>query len=177
MSGPPDVELERICTPEEVHQALDNMARAIDSRLGGRDCLAICVLQGGLITAGMLMPRIDAPLQIDSVHITRYRNTTQGGEIDWRATPNTPLTGRRVLLVDDILDEGHSLAAIREWCLEQGAAEVRIAVLVNKLHERKAPAIHADFIGLDLPDRYLVGYGMDYQGWFRNAPGIFAINE
>ncbi len=176
-SGPPQVELERLCTPEEVEAAVDRMAGAIDAHLNGRDAVALCVLQGGIIPAGMLVPRVEAPLQLDSVHVTRYRNTTRGGEIDWCATPRTPLAGRRVLLIDDILDEGHSLAAIRDWCLEQGAAEVQIAVLVNKLHQRKAPHIHADYVGLELPDRYLVGYGMDFQGWFRNAAGILAVPD
>ncbi|MEX1080865.1 MAG: hypoxanthine-guanine phosphoribosyltransferase [Halofilum sp. (in: g-proteobacteria)] len=177
MNGPPDIELECLCTVEEVERAFDRMAGEIDAHLAGRDALALCVLQGGIIPAGILVPRVEAPLQLDSVHVTRYRNTTRGGDIDWCATPRTPVTGRRVLLVDDILDEGYSLAAIRDWCLAQGAEEVRVAVLVNKLHERKAPGIRADFVGLDLPDRYLVGYGMDFQGWFRNAAGILAVPD
>lgn len=177
MSGPPIVELERLCTPEEVDAAVDRMAGEIDVHLNGRDAVALCVLQGGIIPAGMLVPRVDAPLQLDSVHITRYRNTTRGGEIEWCATPGTSLAGRRVLLIDDILDEGYSLVALRDWCLEQGADEVQIAVLVSKQHERKAPGVDADYVGLELPDRYLVGYGMDFQGWFRNAAGILAVPD
>ncbi len=177
MTGPPDVRLERVCAPQEVDAAFDRMAEQIDAHLGGDHCVALCVLQGGIIAAGMLAPRIAAPLQLDSVHLTRYRKTTRGGEIEWFETPRTPLAGQRVLIVDDILDEGHSLVAIRDWCREQGAAEVSIAVLVNKRHERKAPGLEAGFVGLDLPDRYLVGYGMDYKGWYRNAPGIFAVED
>lgn len=168
---------ERLFAPEQVDAALERMARAITGRLDGGDCLVLCLLQGAIIPAGMLLPRIEAPLELDSVHVTRYRNTTRGGDIEWRTLPRTPVADRRVLLVDDILDEGHSLAAVRAWCHGQGAREVLAAVLVDKRHDRKHPAAHADFIGLEVPDRYVFGYGMDYRGWHRNAPGIFALAE
>ena len=168
---------ERLYTPAEVEQAADRLATAIDAWLNGRDCVALCLLQGAIVTTGMLLPRVHAPLQLDSIHVTRYRNTTRGHDLEWFASPRTPLKGRRVLIIDDILDEGHSLAAVEAWCNEQEAAEVRAAVLVNKHHDRKTPEAHADFIGLEIPDRYVFGYGMDYHGWHRNAPGIYALPD
>lgn len=168
---------ERLFAPAEVDAALDGMARAIDTHFAGADCVALCLLQGGIVPAGLLLPRLTTPLQLDSVHVTRYRNTTRGGEIEWLATPRTPLAQQRVLLIDDILDEGHSLAAVRDWCLDAGASEVLAAVLVDKRHARKHPRIRPDFVGLEVPDRYVFGYGMDYRGFHRNAPGIFAIDD
>lgn len=168
---------ERLFTPEEVDAAVARMARAITERLGDGDCLVLCLLQGAIIPAGMLLPRVRSPLELDAVHVTRYRNTTRGGDIEWRTLPRTPVAGRRVLLLDDILDEGHSFAAVQGWCREQGAREVLVAVLVAKRHDRKHPAVRPDFVGLEVPDRYVFGYGMDYRGWHRNAPGIFALAE
>lgn len=178
MSDVPPVEnSERLFAPAEVDAALDRMARAIDEHFGGADCVALCLLQGGIIPAGLLLPRLTTPLQLDSVHVSRYRNTTRGGEIEWLARPRTPLARQRVLLIDDILDEGHSLAAVQAWCLEAGARDVLTAVLVDKRHARKHPRARADIVGLEAPDRYLFGYGMDYRGFHRNAPGIFAIDD
>ena len=171
----PDIrEAECLHAPDAVESAIRRMGREITARLDGRECLVLCVLQGGIVPAGMLLPAIDAPLQLDSVHVTRYRNTTRGGEVEWRVRPRTPVGGRRVLVVDDILDEGHSLAAIRQWLSGEGAEEILMAVLVDKQHDRKHPDLAVDHVGLTVPDRYVFGYGMDYRGWHRNAPGIFA---
>lgn len=168
---------ELLYEPAAVDAALDGMAQAIDAWLVGRDCVVLCMLQGAIVPVGLLLPRLRSPLELDSIHVTRYRNTTRGHDLEWLALPRTPLGGRRVLLVDDILDEGHSLAAADAWCRQQQSAEVQSAVLVEKRHTRKSPDITADFVGLDVPDRYVFGYGMDYHGWHRNASGIFALPE
>lgn len=175
MSVPDVSRAERLYAPADVDAAIGRMAAAIDRRLDGADCLALCLLQGGIVPAGLLLPRLAAPLELDSVHLSRYRNTTRGGDVEWRAHPRTAVNGRRVLLIDDILDEGHSLAAVCDWLRTEGAGEILVAVLVEKHHERKHPLLAADFVGLEVPDRYVFGYGMDYRGWHRNAPGIFAL--
>lgn len=177
MSVPTVATAERLFTQEEMGLAFDRMAVAIDAHYGDDSCVALCLLQGGIIPAGLLLSRLQMPLELDSIHLTRYRNTTRGGDIEWLATPRTPLAGRRVLLIDDILDEGHSIAAVRAWCFETGAHEVMTAVLVDKQHDRKHPEAHADFVGVNVPDRYVFGCGMDYRGYHRNAPGIFAIDD
>lgn len=175
---PPSIEgAERLYSPAGVDAAVSRIAAAIDETMQGDTCVALCILQGGIVFTGMLLPRLNTPLQLDSIHVTRYRGQTSGGDLEWHALPRTPVRGRQVLLLDDILDEGHSLAAVRDWCFEQGAAEVRIAVLVEKEHRRKHPDVAADIVGLRVEDRYVVGYGMDYGGWYRNAPGIFALDE
>lgn len=178
MSPVPSIEgSDRLFTQAQVDRELDRMAREIDARYGGEDCVALCVLQGGIIPAGLLLPRMSTPVELDSVHITRYRKTTSGGDIDWLATPRTPLADRHVLLIDDILDEGHSIVAVADWCRESGARDVAVAVVVEKTHERKHPRARADFVGVAVPDRYVFGYGMDYRGFYRNAPGLFAVTD
>ncbi len=159
-----------------VEAALDRMAAEITARLADTNPLVYAVMNGGLILAGRILPRLPFPLEVAYLHATRYGHAIQGTLLDWRVRPTQDLRGRTVLVLDDILDEGHTLEAIIEHLKEEGAAEVLSAVLVHKLHERKArPGMRADFTGLDIPDRFLFGCGMDYQGYWRNAPGIYAV--
>jgi hypoxanthine phosphoribosyltransferase len=140
----------------------------------------LTVMHGGLPFAGQLALEIGAhglDLELDYLHATRYRGETSGGELVWKHRPATPLRGRRVLLVDDIVDEGHTLATVRAWCMEQGASDVRIAALVVKQHGRCVPGLRADYAGLDVPDRYVFGYGMDYHEQGRNLPAIYALQQ
>lgn len=140
----------------------------------------LTVMHGGLPFAGQLSLELGAlglDLEFDYLHATRYRGQTSGGELVWKHRPATALYGRRVLLVDDILDEGYTLAAVREWCLQQGATDVRIAALAVKRHDRAIAGIGADYVGLEVPDRYVFGFGMDYHEQGRNLPGIYALKD
>lgn len=159
---------------QAVEAALDKMATAIGSVMQHRNPLVLCVLTGAIIPAGHLLTRLPFPMQIDYIHATRYRGKTSGGELNWKVRPTHSLKDRTVLVVDDILDEGITLAAILEHCRQEGASEVYSAVLVEKQHDRKN-GLQADFVGLRTEDRYLFGYGMDYKDYLRNAPGIYAV--
>ena len=161
---------------KQVEAALDKMATLINARLAGCNPLVLSVLNGGIVTAGKLITRLNMPLTIDAINASRYQNQTSGGTIEWVLKPGTALTDRTILIIDDILDEGITLAAIRDYCLEQGANAVFCAVLVDKVLGHEKP-INADFVGLQVENRYLFGYGMDYKGYLRNAPGIFACNR
>lgn len=165
---------ERLYSAEAVQQAIERMAQAISSDLADRNPVLLCVMNGGLIPMGCLLPHLEFPLRVDYIHATRYRERTFGTELEWKKYHEAPLQGETVLIVDDILDEGHTLQAIVEYCVAQDAKEVRTAVLAHKLHDRGAD-IQADYVGLTVPDRYVFGFGMDYKGYWRNAAGIFAI--
>ncbi len=159
-----------------VEIALNNMAAEINVHLADENPLVLCVINGGIIVTGQLLPKLNFPLTLDSICASRYRNQTAGSEIHWLFTPATPLTDRTVLIVDDILDEGHTLKALVDWCQQQGAGKVYTAVLLNKELDCSKP-IQADFIGLHVANHYLFGYGMDYKGYLRNAAGIYACKE
>ncbi|MFA6163034.1 MAG: hypoxanthine-guanine phosphoribosyltransferase [Methylobacter sp.] len=161
---------------QQVEAAIDKMAQEINTLLADRNPLLLCVLNGGIVMAGKLLTRLKIPLTIDAINASRYQNQTSGGSIEWVLKPGTPLKDRTVLIIDDILDEGITLEAIYQYCLEQGATSVYSAVLVDKILDHKKP-ITADFIGLEVEDRYLFGYGMDYKGYLRNAAGIYACQE
>ncbi len=167
-------EAECLYTAEEVQTAIDKLATAITRKVDGLDPLILCVMTGGIILTGQLLPRLRFPLRLDYVHATRYANQTQGGQLAWIARPRVPLKGRVVIAVDDILDEGITLAEIVKACKADGASAVYSAVLVNKRHDRKN-GFEADFVGLEVDDRYVFGFGMDYKGYLRNAKGIFAV--
>ncbi|MCB1907240.1 MAG: hypoxanthine-guanine phosphoribosyltransferase [Rhodocyclaceae bacterium] len=169
-------EADCLYTAEQVEAAIDTLADGLSVFYRDRNPLLYVVMNGGLIFAGRLLPRLDFPLEVAYLHATRYGMATQGTLLDWRVRPTQKLDGRHVLVLDDILDEGHTLAAITDYLRDEGAADVRTAVLVHKQHSRKAfPGMRADFSGLDVVDRFLFGYGMDYKGYWRNAPGIFAV--
>lgn len=164
-----------LCDETRVEAALDDMATAITRRLGDAHPILVCLMNGGVVPFGRLLTRLHFPLQVDYVHATRYGTKLRGGELDWIAGPFVPATGRSVLLVDDILDEGATLKAIEERYRADGAREVCKAVLVRKDRPRNVH-IDVEFVGLEIPDRYVFGYGMDYKSWLRNAPGIYAVS-
>ena len=160
----------------EIELTLDRLAARITDALADRMPLALCVMGGAVVFTGKLLPRLGFPLEFDYLHATRYRDGTRGGEIEWSALPRKEVAGRCVLLMDDILDEGHTLAAAKTKLLEMGAAEVWIAVLAEKDLGHAKP-VTAEFVGLTLPNRYVFGMGMDAYGFWRNLPAIYAMKE
>jgi hypoxanthine phosphoribosyltransferase len=154
-----------------------DMGRQIDAALDGERAVFLTVMNGALIFAGQLALAIRTDLEFDYVHATRYRGSTSGSELHWLREPAVSLVDRVVLLVDDILDEGHTLKAVRDDCYQRGARRVLIASLCTKRHDRLAEGITSDFNGIELPDRYVFGFGMDYHEQGRNLPGIYALRE
>lgn len=160
-----------------IDEALDAQARLLTERLERSNPLAMVVLHGGLIYAGHLLTRLNFRLQQDYIHATRYRGEQTGGsELHWLAAPHSELSGRSILLLDDIFDEGHTLKAIMDYCLENGAKEVVTAVLLTKQHDRGI-AMKPDYSALEVEDRYVFGFGMDLHHSWRNANGIYAVKE
>ena len=166
---------ECLWTREQLELACDSMAQAITARLADANPLLLVVMTGGLVPAAMLLPRLEFPLQVDYIHLTRYGAATVGGEIEWVRRPPAHLAGRTVLLVDDLLDHGLTLQAAVHECELLGARSVLTAVLAVKRMGQRAGLAGVDFHAVETPDRYLFGYGMDYKSWWRNGAGIFAV--
>ena len=165
-----------IHTEEEVAAAVSRVAREITGKLGETNPLLLVVMSGGVPFAGHLMTQLHFPLEFDYLHVTRYGQETSGGALSWRAAPWTPVKGRTVIILDDILDEGLTLAAIVERMKELGARACYTAVATDKLNGKNKP-LKADFVALTVPDRFVFGYGMDVRGAFRNLPAIYAMKE
>lgn len=161
----------------DINEALDRMANEITRDLKDQNPLVICVMTGALITTGHLATRLHFPMEMDYIHATRYRGAVRGGDLHWLVEPRQSLKNRSVLIVDDIFDGGLTLAAIIDYCKQAGAREVRTAVMVSKNRQREAGVdFEPDYVGLTTEDRFLFGFGLDYQEYLRNVPGIYAVN-
>lgn len=169
-------EADRLYSETEVEAAIDRIAAQIDARLADKNPVLLTVLNGGIVFAAKLVMRLRFPFELDAINASRYRGETRGSLIRWLLKPSIALAGRTVLIVDDILDEGVTLAEIVKYCKEQGAGAVHTCVLIDKQIGGAKPC-HADFAALEAENRYLFGYGMDYKNYLRNAPGIFACKE
>lgn len=158
-----------------LERAIVALAGRLDAALQGERALFLTVMQGGLIFAAELALALRTDVEFDYVHATRYRGKTRGKELQWLRKPQADMRGRTVLLVDDILDEGHTLDEVRQACLDMGARRVWLVTLCTKRHDRRAADFEADFNGVDVPDRYVFGFGMDFHEQGRNIPAIRAM--
>ena len=165
-----------LCPAEAVTGAVRRVAAEISGALASAHPLVLCVMSGAVVFTGQLLPRLEFPLDLDYVHLTRYGDATVGGRIEWKMFPAAKIAGRVVLVIDDILDEGHTLAEIRRRVLAAGAAKCYAAVFADKTIGRAKPAA-ADFVGITLPDRYVFGFGMDVKGAWRNLPAVYAMKQ
>jgi len=167
---------DQVASAEQVEAAVRRVAVEIEAKLGGAYPLVLAVMGGAVVFAGQLLPMLRFPLDFDYVHASRYGDATRGAALAWRVSPPDLAKGRTVLVVDDILDHGETMAAIRARLLEVGAQSVYCAVLVDKILDKKKP-IRPDFTGLAIPDRFVFGCGMDAKGFWRNLPEIRAMKE
>jgi len=163
-------------TEAEVDASIDNMALKINATLKTHNPIVLCVMNGGIVTTGKLLPKLNFPLTLDAINVSRYGNNTHGSQLNWLQKPITLLADRSVLIIDDILDQGITLDTIYRYCREQGARHIFSAVLIDKKINTIKP-IQADFIGLSVDNYYLYGSGMDYKGYLRNAAGIYACTN
>ena len=167
---------ELIHSEQTVNEAVQRLATEITQVLAHQYPLVLCVMSGAVVFAGQLLPQLRFPRDFDYVHLSRYGNNMSGGEIYWRVEPNKNLRDRVVLVLDDILDEGITLAAIRDKVLKNGATAFYSAVFAEKDTGLPKPCA-ADFVGLPVPNRYVFGFGMDIQGAWRNLPAIYAVTD
>ncbi len=167
---------ECLFAPAAVARALDAQAERIGRLAGPGEVLSIIALmKGGMYPAVELSRRLGGALRIDYVHATRYREATRGGSIHWQHWPDSLELGDHVVLVDDIFDEGHTMAAVAERLGAQGVRQVTTAVLARKRHDRGLDRDWVDDHALEVPDRYVFGCGMDYRGLWRQLDGIWAL--
>ena len=167
---------EQVCSAASVAQAVKRIAAEITRALADDNPLVLSVMGGAIVFTGQLLPLLRFPLDFDYLHLTRYGNATTGGRIEWKVFPLKAVAGRVVLVVDDILDEGYTMAEIRARILAAGARRCYCAVFADKDIGRSKP-VAADFVGLTLPNRYVFGFGMDIKGAWRNLPEIYAVKE
>jgi len=171
-------EAECLYSLAEISDALDRMANEITHKLKNTNPLILCVMTGALIPTGHIATRLHFPIEIDYLHVTRYRGTTRGGDLHWLVEPRHSLKDRTILIIDDIMDGGLTLSAIIDYCKQARAKDIYTAVMVSKQRVRE-PGVNfePDFIGVTTEDRYLFGFGLDYEEYLRNVPGIYAVHS
>ena len=156
---------------------LDELANRITEDYRGKELTVIAILNGSFIFMADLLRRIPLPLQVDGWSVSSYHGTKTSGSINFRQTQLADVRGRHVLLLDDILDSGLTIHSIKERLEnEAGAASLRVCVLLRKNVERARP-VEADYVGFDIPNEFVVGYGLDYNERYRNLPFIGILNE
>lgn len=167
---------ELIRSADEVQAAVHRVAHAVNNTLADQHPLVLSVMGGAVVFTGQLLPMLDFPLDFDYLHVSRYGHEKQGGELHWKVAPRENVRDKVVLVVDDILDEGETLHAIKQRVMELGARKFYSAVFADKENGKEKP-IRADFVGMELPNRFVFGYGMDIHGAWRNLPAIYAVKD
>ncbi len=169
---------EQIFDEAAVMDAVANVAYKLNDRFNAPDDetfpLVLGVMGGAVVFVGNLLPQLKFPLEFDYIHVTRYGDDDQGGKVVWKVIPRANVAGRTIIVLDDILDEGETLAHVKQRLLDMGAAEVLIAVFADKAIKKSKP-VQADIVGLSIPDKFVIGFGMDVYGYWRNLPGLWAI--
>ncbi len=163
-----------IVPADAVQAAVGRVAHEISAKLAESCPLVLSVMGGAVVFTGQLLPLLAFPLDFDYVHVSRYGSNLQGGALRWKVEPPEDLQGRIVLVLDDILDEGGTMAAIKKRVMELGAACFYSAVFADKLNGLDKP-VRADFVGMEVPNRFVFGFGMDVHGAWRNLPAIYAV--
>ena len=171
---------EQLVSAEQVQAAVRKVAEVLNQRFDsdavGAFPLVLGVMGGAVVFTGHLLPQLRFPLEFDYIHVTRYGDDERGGEVVWKVIPRQDVTGRTIIVVDDILDEGETLAEVKKRLLAMGAAEVILAVFADTELGRAKP-VQADIVGLTIPNRFVVGFGMDARGYWRNLPGLWSIKQ
>jgi len=171
---------EEIVSADQVAAAVRQVADVLNQRFDNDDTgefpLVLGVMGGAVVFTGNLLPQLNFPLEFDYIHVTRYGDLDKGGEVVWKVIPRQNVAGRTIIVVDDILDEGETLAHVKQRLLDMGAAEVILAVFADKDLGRKKP-VQADILGLTIPNQFVVGFGMDAHGYWRNLPGLWVIRD
>lgn len=171
---------EEIFDADTVKAAVTRVAGTLNERFGNAEDeafpLVLGVMGGAVVFTGQLLTQLDFPLEFDYIHVTRYGDDDRGGQVVWKVIPRSNVEGRTIIVVDDILDEGETLAHVKQRLLDMGAAEVILAVFADKDLKRAKP-VQADIVGLTIPNKFVVGFGMDVYGYWRNLPGLWAIRE
>lgn len=165
-----------LSTGSDMRQRLDILAEQISQELAELNPVVIAVMNGGAFTAVELCRRFNFPFEFDYVHATRYGQNLVGGELSWRVPPTEGLAGRAVLVVDDILDHGHTLSALLKEFKRIGVKQLRTVVLVaRQSSDSNRPSV--DYCGLTIGPGYVFGCGMDYRGYWRGLHELRIIDD
>ncbi len=164
-----------LITEAEINQRINELGKQISDDYRQKKLTIICILKGAIIFIADLLRKIDLDVDLEFIHVTSYYDKTySSGEVKFVNEFSTEIEGKDILIVDDILDSGLTLYKIREKILSMNPSSLRICVLLNK-QSRRIKDIKADYVGFNIPDEFVIGYGMDYNGRYRGLSYISII--
>lgn len=171
-------EIERVLFSEEqIKNRVEELGRQLSEEYAGKDLAVVGVLRGGAVFCADLIRAMNIPLELSFIEASSYKNaTTPQGEVSITFSKGFSAEGMHILIAEDIIDTGHTLKAVRERLLAAGALSVKTCCILNKPSRREAE-ITADYVGFDIPDEFVVGYGLDYAGKYRNLPYIGILSR
>lgn len=167
----------KVIEKHEISIEIKRIANEIEGRIGNLFPVILSVMNGSICFVGELLTQLDFPLEYDSFSISRYRDSTVGGETVHRGLPGIEVRGKVVLIVDDILDQGTTLQSAIRWAKASGAQQVFTAVLVEKQSSNTGKTVKADFKCFEMPNDFLFGFGMDVDGLWRNLKDIYSLKN
>ncbi|MBC8243698.1 MAG: hypoxanthine phosphoribosyltransferase [Verrucomicrobia bacterium] len=165
-----------LVSEEEIRRRVSELAEQVQTDFAGRDLVVVGLLTGTLMFLADLVREIDLPLRLDFIGVSSYRDGTESAELVFTKELKLDVNGRDVLLVDDILDTGKTLRAVIDKLNGMAPRQIRTCVLLSKKARREYD-IPADYIGFEIPDEFVVGYGLDYAEKYRNLPSIGVLKE
>lgn len=160
---------------DAIHARVRELGAQISSDFSGREIVVVVVLKGGLLFAADLLRTIDVPLSLEFIRAKSYDGNNSGGHVELKVLPEQPLSGKHVLFVEDILDTGRTTAALLNVARRANAASVALCVLLDK-PSHHGPDIYADYVGFVIDDRFVAGYGLDFNEHHRELPSIHTID-
>jgi hypoxanthine phosphoribosyltransferase len=169
--------MRQLITPGQIEEAVSQLAERINRDYAGRPVVAVCVLKGSFIFFADLVRKLTMPVEVDFIKASSYGDgTVSSGNVRIIHDIGGDVRGREVLLVDDIVDTGHTIRAIKDHLLSKGPSSLKVCVMLDKPSRRVAECSF-DYCGMEVEDRFLVGYGLDMAGRYRNLPGLYEIVE
>lgn len=176
--APAEAQAKVLLSPEQINAIVRRLALELERDYQDKHPVLLAVMSGALVFTGQLMTHLRIPLQLDYCHVTRYRGAVRADELQWLVSPRLALKDRHVLVLDDILDEGHTLLHIERFVQAQGARSCASVVFCDKRHERKAEKdMRAAYTGVDIPDQFVFGFGLDYLEYGRNCPALMIVES
>ena len=170
-------QLEILISRDEIAKAVDRLASEIKRDYQGKQPLLIGVLKGSFVFMADLIRQLDLPLELDFIRLSSYGAARESsGKVRVVQGVKTPIKGRDVLVIEDIVDTGITTSFLFDYLKRKKPASLKLCALTDKPSRRRVP-VSIDYLGLSLPDKFVVGYGLDFDQRFRNLPDIYALED
>ena len=160
-----------------IEQRIKELGEEISRDFAGKELVLVCILKGGVIFMSQLAKSITVPVTMDFIRLSSYGNALiSSGEVELGSDLDNDVAGKEILIVEDIVDSGRTLSFLSSLLIKRGARSVKICSLLDKPSRRVVP-VQVDYCGFQIPDKFVLGYGLDYEQYYRNLPYVAYVEE